>query len=199
MAQLETEIGWAKARLVTPADYEAAARRAQRRPAMGAARVAELYTRYEADRRRRGVLDLDDLLWRCADALEEDGRFAAAVRWRFRHLFVDEMQDVNPAQFRLLTCLLGDEPDLCVVGDPNQSVYGWNGADPTLLDRLPSLLPGTRVLRLDENHRCSPQVVGGGRRRPRPRPRARWRRRRRRRRHRGRTHRAGRCGSGRAG
>jgi superfamily I DNA/RNA helicase len=46
-----------------------------------------------------------------------------------------------------------------VVGDPNQSVYGWNGADPTLIDRLPSLLPGTRVIALDENHRCSPQVL----------------------------------------
>ena len=88
-------------------------------------------------------------------------RFAAAVRWRNRHVFVDEMQDVNPAQFRFLRLLVGDDPDLFVVGDPNQSVYGWNGADPSLLDRLPATFPGTRVLRLDENHRCSPQVVAG--------------------------------------
>ena len=69
------------------------------------------------------------------------------------------MQDVNPAQFRLLTALLSDEPDLFVVGDPNQSVYGFNGADPTLLDRLPEILRGTKVIRLDENHRCTPQIV----------------------------------------
>ncbi len=69
------------------------------------------------------------------------------------------MQDVNPAQFRLLTALLSDEPDLFVVGDPNQSVYGFNGADPSLLYRLPEILRGTRVIRLDENHRCTPQVV----------------------------------------
>jgi DNA helicase-2/ATP-dependent DNA helicase PcrA len=159
VAQLETEIGWAKARLIAPDGYESAARHERRRPAMGAARIAELYGRYEDNRRRQGLLDLDDLLWTCADLLEEDGRFAAAVHWRFRHLFVDEMQDVNPAQFRLLRALLGENPDLFVVGDPNQSVYGWNGADPTLLDRLPDILPGTRVVRLDENHRCSPQVV----------------------------------------
>jgi DNA helicase-2/ATP-dependent DNA helicase PcrA len=55
--------------------------------------------------------------------------------------------------------MLADEPDLFVVGDPNQSVYGFNGADPTLLDRLPELLGGTKVIRLDENHRCTPQVV----------------------------------------
>ena len=66
---------------------------------------------------------------------------------------------MNPAQFRLLTAMLADEPDLFVVGDPNQSVYGFNGADPTLLDRLPEILRGTRVIRLDENHRCTPQVV----------------------------------------
>ncbi len=55
--------------------------------------------------------------------------------------------------------MLSDDPDLFVVGDPNQSVYGFNGADPTLLDRLPEILRGTKVIRLDENHRCTPQVV----------------------------------------
>lgn len=157
--QLDAEIGWAKARLLRPAEYEAAARRARRRSPGGAARTAELYAAYEAARRQRGVLDLDDLLWECGALLEEDPTFAAAVRWRFRHLFVDEMQDVNPAQFRFLQALLGGRADLFVVGDPQQSVYGWNGADPGLLERLPTLVPGTRVLRLDENHRCSPQVV----------------------------------------
>jgi superfamily I DNA/RNA helicase len=159
VGQLEVEIGWAKARLVTPDRYAEAAQDAGRRPALGIARMAAAYERYETLRRRRGVLDLDDLLVSAADILESDGTFRAAVRWRHRHLHVDEMQDVNPAQFRLLLALAGDDPDLCVVGDPHQSVYGWNGADPTLLDRFPSLLPGVRVLRLDENHRCTPQVV----------------------------------------
>jgi len=156
---LEAEIGWAKARLVAPEDYEESARAAGRRTSMPPGRVADLYARYEEAKRRRRVLDLDDLLWSCAEVLEGDPRFGESVRWRYRHLFVDEMQDVNPAQFRLLRALLAEDPDLFVVGDPNQSVYGWNGADPTLLDRLPAILPGTRVLRLDENHRSSPQVV----------------------------------------
>ena len=79
----------------------------------------------------------------CAPLLEDDATAAAALRWRIRHLFVDEFQDVNPAQWRLLRAWLGDGHDLFVVGDPRQAVYGWNGADPTLLDRLPDLLPGT--------------------------------------------------------
>ena len=55
--------------------------------------------------------------------------------------------------------LVAKEPDLFVVGDPNQSVYGWNGADPQLLADLPEVFPGTRVIRLDDNHRCSPAIV----------------------------------------
>jgi DNA helicase-2/ATP-dependent DNA helicase PcrA len=144
---------------VTPDRYEAEARRAKRRSGINAEQVADMYVRYEAERSRRRVLDFDDLITACADALAGDAAFADAVRWRTRHLFVDEMQDVNPAQFRLLTALLSDEPDLFVVGDPNQSVYGFNGADPSLLYRLPEILRGTKVIRLDENHRCTPQVV----------------------------------------
>ncbi len=159
VGQVEAEIGWAKARLIGPEEYEEQARRHQRRPGGGAAAMADLYARYEEARQRRRALDLDDLLWQAADLLADDPAFAAAVRWRDQHLFVDELQDVNAAQFRLLRLLAGDEPDLFVVGDPNQSVYGWNGADPALMDRLPDVFPGTRVLRLDLNHRCSPQVV----------------------------------------
>ncbi len=156
---LDGEIGWAKARLVSPEQYEAEARRHRRRSGLSAEQVADAFSRYEAERSRRRLLDFDDLIVSCADALAGDSEFADSIRWRTRHLFVDEMQDVNPAQFRLLTAMLGDEPDLFVVGDPNQSVYGFNGADPTLLDRLPDILRGTAVIRLDENHRCTPQVV----------------------------------------
>jgi DNA helicase II / ATP-dependent DNA helicase PcrA len=159
LARLEAEIGWAKARLVAPAGYEEAARGAGRRPGIGAGRVASLYELYETTRRRRGVLDLDDLLWHCADLLENDPAFATTVRWWHRHVFVDEAQDMNDAQYRLLRLLVGDEPDLFVVGDPNQSVYGWNGADPALLRRITEEFAGVRVVRLDANHRCSPQVV----------------------------------------
>jgi DNA helicase-2/ATP-dependent DNA helicase PcrA len=182
VAQLDTEIGWAKSSQIQPDDYARLAAAAGRRTTLAPTEVADFYQRYEESRRRQRVLDLDDLLSACATVLAEDGAFADAVRWRFRHLFVDEMQDVTPAQFRLLTSLLGDEPDLMVVGDPNQSVYAWNGADPTLIDRLPSLLPGMRVIALHENHRCSPQVLAvataalgleaGGARAPTRNPRA---------------------------
>ena len=96
---------------------------------------------------------------------------------------VDEFQDVNPAQFRLIEALLGTRVDLCAVGDPNQAIYGWNGADPGLLASLPERVPGLEVIHLEHNHRCTPQVVaaavagpgarGRGPHRDRPHPTAR--------------------------
>ena len=103
--------------------------------------------------------DFDDLLVQCAQALEDDPAFAAGQRWWWRHLFVDEYQDLNPAQFRLLRAWLGDGTDLTVVGDPHQAVYGWNGADPTLLDRFTEHFPTAEVVRLDTAYRCPPEVL----------------------------------------
>ena len=119
--------------------------------------MAEAYARYEAER-HDGACSTSTTIVSCADTLAATRRLRRSIRGA-SVIYVDEMQDVNPAQFRLLTSLLADEPDLFVVGDPNQSVYGFNGADPTLLERLQNILPGTPVIQLDENHRCSPQVV----------------------------------------
>src|SRR5436853_7492716 len=121
--------------------------------------MADIYESYEAEKRRRGLVDFDDLLLACAAALEEDPEFAAGVRWRYRHLFVDEFQDVNPAQFRLLQAWLGDRLDLCVVGDPNQAIYSWNGADPTLLTGFTERFPSAEVVQLADNFRSTPQIL----------------------------------------
>src|SRR5204863_3939711 len=115
--------------------------------------------RYEEDKRRRALVDFDDLLLLCVRALETDETFAATQRWRFRHLFVDEFQDVNPVQFRLLEAWRGGRPDLCVVGDPNQAIYSWNGADPTLISTLAGRIPGTETVTLDRNYRSTPQII----------------------------------------
>ncbi|HVL92573.1 MAG TPA: ATP-dependent DNA helicase UvrD2 [Acidimicrobiales bacterium] len=158
-ADLAGEIEWAKARLVEPARYQAEALAAGRTPPVPAAAMAAIYQRYEDDKRARRLVDFEDLLSLCATAMEEDAEFAAAQRWRFRHLFVDEFQDVNPAQFRLLAGWLGRGNDLCVVGDPNQAIYAWNGADPGLLTGFPSLFPEGELVHLGTNYRSTPQVV----------------------------------------
>jgi superfamily I DNA/RNA helicase len=159
VADLASQLEWAKARLVEPAAYAAAANEAHRELPADAEAIAGLYARYEDEKRRRRVVDFDDLLARYTGALEADSRFAAAQRWRWRHVYVDELQDVNPLQYRMLMALLGDNDDLFVVGDPNQAIYGWNGSDPAFLANFPERWPAAEVVRLDDNHRSSPQVV----------------------------------------
>jgi DNA helicase II / ATP-dependent DNA helicase PcrA len=153
------EIEWAKARGVGPAHYETEAHAAGRQPALTLSVLASLYERYEEEKRRKGLVDFDDLLLLCARALETDDAFGDAQRWRFRHLFVDEFQDVNPVQFRLLEGWRGDRTDLCVVGDPNQAIFGWNGADATYLTGFAERFAGAEVVRLDDNYRSSPQIL----------------------------------------
>jgi DNA helicase-2/ATP-dependent DNA helicase PcrA len=159
LIDLAAEIEWAKARLISPERYEAMALAAGRTPPIAAGAMASLYERYETEKSRRGVVDFDDLLLRCGTLLRDDTAFAAAQRWRFRHVFVDEYQDVNPAQAALLAGWRGTSSDLCVVGDPNQAIYSWNGADPTYLSAFTEREPGATVIRLEDNFRSSPQVL----------------------------------------
>jgi DNA helicase-2/ATP-dependent DNA helicase PcrA len=156
---LAAEVEWAKARLVDPSGYEAAVAAAGRRPPLAPAVMATLYERYEAEKRRKGLVDFDDLLVRCAALFASDPAFAERERFRVRHLFVDELQDVNPAQWAVLEGWRGGRPDLCVVGDPNQAIYAWNGADASILTTFTDRFPDATVVRLDDNFRSSPQVL----------------------------------------
>jgi DNA helicase II / ATP-dependent DNA helicase PcrA len=157
-AGIDTEISWAKGRGVGPDDYEHAVMAQRRRPSLAPHHVAAVFGRYEQGRRRAGMLDFDDLIIEATAALDDD-RFAAAIHWRTRHLLVDEFQDVSPLQFELVGRLTTAESTLFLVGDPNQSIYGFNGADPKLLANIEDLYPSLRVISLGDNHRSTPEIV----------------------------------------
>ncbi len=154
-----SEIEWARARLVTPEQYPAAAELAGRNSPIAPAELGELMHRFAQEKRQRRVVDFDDLLALATRDLLVDPEYAAAVRWRHRHLYVDEFQDVNPLQFELLKAWRGDGDDLFVVGDPNQAIYGWNGADPNLLRTFARREPASTVIELKENYRSTPQIL----------------------------------------
>lgn len=156
------DLDWARARLVTADRFTEANRTVRRRPALSADAYSSLADAYAAIKRRRGVVDFDDLLADLLADLRRDPTFAAAVRWRFRHLFVDEAQDLNPLQHALLEEIRAGRPDICLVGDHRQAIYGWNGADPTTLLEVERVYPGVTVVSLTGNHRCSPQIVRAG-------------------------------------
>lgn len=154
------EIEWAKARMIPASEYPAAAAAAARRPSVDVNTVAGVYERYEKEKLARRMVDFDDLLRLATRDLRADEEFAAARRWRFRHLFVDEFQDVNPLQHALLREWMGDRVDLCVVGDPNQAIYAWNGADASYLVDFEEHFPTAATVVLDENYRSTPQILG---------------------------------------
>jgi DNA helicase-2/ATP-dependent DNA helicase PcrA len=159
---LAAEIEWAKSSLVEPADYVAAASRAGRETPEDPAKVAEVYAAYEQVKRSTGVIDFEDLLRAAVWAVEQHPDVADQVRGQYRHFVVDEYQDVNPAQERLLRAWLGDRDDLTVVGDASQTIYSFTGASSSYLlefaRRCRSGRDGTLV-RLVRDYRSTPQVV----------------------------------------
>jgi len=161
VAALLGDLDWCRARRIAFADAPAAFRRAGRRSAFGADRLAAAADAFALVKRRRGVVDFDDLLEHCLTAMQTDPLWAAGVRWRFRHLFVDESQDLNPLQHALLESIRGASADLCLVGDPRQAIFGFNGSDPEIMNSVERLYPGITLVRLRRNYRCSPQIITG--------------------------------------
>jgi DNA helicase-2/ATP-dependent DNA helicase PcrA len=162
IAALSSDIDWARARNVEAARYSTAVANAGRRSLSPAADVARVMADLEKLKAKRGVIDLDDLLSTTIHLMRNDEKFASIARWRIRHLFVDEAQDLNPLQLEVLELWRGDRDQLTLVGDPSQSIYGFNGSDPTILTNLESRFPGIEVVRLGTNYRCTPQVVAAG-------------------------------------
>lgn len=160
LRDLAGEIEWAKTTLATPEDYPARAKAAGREPPFEAAAVAAVYASYESAKERDGALDFEDLLLVTAYALEGHPDVARAVRDQYRHFVVDEYQDVNPLQQRLLDAWLGGRAEVCVVGDPNQTIYSFTGADPDYLLGFADRYADAEVVKLERDYRSTPQVVG---------------------------------------
>ncbi|MCZ2859641.1 ATP-dependent helicase [Blastococcus sp. VKM Ac-2987] len=160
LRDLASEIEWAKTTLATPEDYPARAKAAGREAPFEPAAVAAVYASYESAKQRDGALDFEDLLLVTAYAIEEHPDVARQVRAQYRHFVVDEYQDVNPLQQRLLDAWLGGRAEICVVGDPNQTIYSFTGADPDYLLGFADRYADAAVVKLERDYRSTPQVVG---------------------------------------
>src|SRR5690242_11268597 len=157
---LAGEIEWAKSSLVEPGEYIVAAAKALREPPYEAGKVADIFAAYESLKRRQGVIDFEDMLRAAVWGIEEHADVAEQIRAQYRHFVVDEYQDVNPLQQRLLEAWLGGRDDLTVVGDASQTIYSFTGATSAYLIDFPRRRPGAVVVRLVRDYRSTPQVVG---------------------------------------
>ncbi len=158
---LASEVEWAKVSLVPADDYPAAVAAAARPSPGGFApqEVARLLTSYEDVKNERGVIDFEDVLLLTAAMISQRRDVAEEIRGQYRHFVVDEYQDVSPLQQYLLDQWLGGRHELCVVGDPSQTIYSFTGASPEHLLGFPRTHPGATEVRLVRDYRSTPQVV----------------------------------------
>ncbi len=159
LRDVTAELEWAKASMIGPGEYAAAATRAGRDLPLDAAQTASIYAAYEDGKREAGLIDFEDLLLLMSGLIEEHRFVADELRARYRHFVVDEFQDVNPLQYRLLSAWLGDRTSLCVVGDPEQTIYSFTGATSSYLQTFRQRFADAEQVRLVRNYRSSPEVV----------------------------------------
>jgi len=160
LRDLAGEVEWAKVSNVRPDDYAQTARaRGRTVGSHDPATVAHVFAAYEEVKRDQGRMDMEDVLLCAAALLAEDERVAAEVRRQYRWFVVDEFQDVSPIQASLLDLWLGGRDDLCVVGDPAQTIYSFAGANADYLRDFTKQFSGATSVELVRNYRSTPQVV----------------------------------------
>jgi DNA helicase II / ATP-dependent DNA helicase PcrA len=159
LRDVATEIEWAKVTQIRSDGYPAAVAAAGRVPPLGVETTARLYAAYEQLRRERHLVDFESMLELTAAILAEHPLAAAEVADRYRYFVVDEFQDVNPLQKLLLDTWTAGGDDVCVVGDPRQTIYSFTGATPAYLTGFTATFPHATVVRLVRNYRSTPQVA----------------------------------------
>jgi DNA helicase II / ATP-dependent DNA helicase PcrA len=164
LAEAVTEIEWAKVCQTHPDSYVFAAAEAGRAPSAGLEEVGRLYQAYEALRRDRQLIDFESVLELTAAIVLTEPAVAREVHAAFRYFTVDEFQDVNPLQKLLLDAWLGGREELCVVGDPQQTIYSFTGATSEYLRGFAQDFPSAAVVRLVRDYRSTPQVVAAANR-----------------------------------
>ena len=154
-AEVVNFIGHCKNRMWTPEDALNDA--AENRPANQV--LAEVYERYQKLLELQNMVDFDDMLLLTVRILEEHPDVLKRYRETYKYLLVDEYQDTNAAQFRLIQLLAGERKNLCVVGDDDQSIYAWRGADVSNILDFPRYFPGTKEVKLEQNYRSTNNIL----------------------------------------
>jgi DNA helicase-2/ATP-dependent DNA helicase PcrA len=156
--RLHYQIGIAKNHLLSPEDIK----RGQGREKIqgDAAILSEVYALYERQLKLHRVIDFDDCIYKTVRLLETNAAVRAASRKKFQFLMVDEYQDTNSAQLKVLELLASDGHDVCVVGDDDQSIYSWRGAMYEVLEHFEQLFPKARIIKLEQNYRCTNIILG---------------------------------------
>jgi len=144
-----------KNELITPREYE--------KQVVGMFResnIAEIYELYQKRLTEMNALDFDDIIFKTVELLRDNDDMRQKYQNRFHYVLVDEYQDTNHAQYKLVNLLAGYAGNLCVVGDDDQSIYGWRGANVENILQFEKDYPGAKVVKLEENYRSTQTILG---------------------------------------
>jgi DNA helicase-2/ATP-dependent DNA helicase PcrA len=159
LRDIANEIEWAKVSQIGPTDYLTELDNRAAKPRVNAEQVAQVYTAYESIKRQELAMDFEDVLLLTTAMLEEEREVRERVQDQYRYFTVDEYQDISPLQQRLINAWLGNRQEICVVGDPAQTIYSFAGATSSFLTSFTSRFPDAEVIRLTSGYRSTPEIT----------------------------------------
>jgi DNA helicase-2/ATP-dependent DNA helicase PcrA len=146
-------ISWAKNHMVDPQEYYLASKDPNNE------RIAHIYQGYKAELRKNNALDFDDLLLETVRLLKVSGETRERYQRKYRYLLVDEYQDTNRPQYEIMKLLAGEAQNVCAVGDEDQSIYSWRGADIKNILDFEKEFPNAKIVRLEQNYRSTQNIL----------------------------------------
>ena len=159
MRDIAAEIEWAKVSQVGPTDYIDEVSKRMQKPRVTPEQMVQVYTAYESIKKQELAIDFEDVLLLCSAMLEEERDVRERVQDQYRYFTIDEYQDISPIQQRLINAWLGTRTDICVVGDPAQTIYSFAGATPVFLNSFTQRFPEAEVIRLTTGYRSTPEIT----------------------------------------
>ena len=159
LRDIATEIEWAKVSQVAPSDYLSESQKRTVKPRINPEQLAKVYTAYESVKHQERAIDFEDVLLLTTAMIEEEREVRERVQDQYRFFTVDEYQDISPLQQRLINAWLGSRQELCVVGDPAQTIYSFAGATPIFLNSFTQRFPEAEVVRLTTGYRSTPEII----------------------------------------
>ena len=142
-----------KDNMLTPSDYEKEAIDTYEK------KISEIYTNYQRSLKKNNALDFDDIIIKAIDLFNQEGEILLKYQEKFKYIMVDEYQDTNLAQYTLINLLSKSHKNLCVVGDDDQSIYGWRGANIKNILNFENDYPGAKVIKLEQNYRSTKFIL----------------------------------------
>ena len=159
MRDIASEIEWAKVSQIGPEDFVSEIEKRVQKPRASAEQLAKIYSAYESVKKQELAIDFEDVLLLTTAMIEEERDVRERVQDQYRYFTIDEYQDISPIQQRLINAWLGSRQDICVVGDPAQTIYSFAGATPVFLNTFTQRFPEAEVIRLSTGYRSTPEII----------------------------------------